>query len=117
MLEVTAFCDPDHKLSDAICAERSAELRGQLPSTSWSLSAVMGNITHGRNSKDRQRKAVEFLSNKIGIAVMMVNEISERECRAVPGRASIGRLGCARDNQPYVVPVYLAYEPDYIYVF
>jgi nitroimidazol reductase NimA-like FMN-containing flavoprotein (pyridoxamine 5'-phosphate oxidase superfamily) len=48
---------------------------------------------------------------------MMINEISERECRAVLGRASIGRLGCARDNQPYVVPVYLAYEPDYVYVF
>ena len=28
-----------------------------------------------------------------------------------------GRLGCARDNQPYVVPIYFAYEPDHLYGF
>jgi len=30
--------------------------------------------------------------------------------------ASLGRLGCSRDNQPYVVPIYFGYEPDFIYV-
>ena len=48
---------------------------------------------------------------------MMINEMTEKECRAVLARASVGRLGCALDNQPYVMPVYFAYEPDYIYVF
>jgi hypothetical protein len=47
---------------------------------------------------------------------MVVNEISGQECRAVLARASIGRLGCALDNQPYVLPIYLACESDYIYV-
>jgi nitroimidazol reductase NimA-like FMN-containing flavoprotein (pyridoxamine 5'-phosphate oxidase superfamily) len=47
---------------------------------------------------------------------MVVNEISGQECRAVLARASIGRLGCALDNQPYVLPIYLACESDYMYV-
>jgi len=48
---------------------------------------------------------------------MMINEISADDCRAVLERASVGRLGCALNNEPYVVPIYLAYESDYIYVF
>jgi uncharacterized protein len=48
---------------------------------------------------------------------MLVNEISEKECLDVLSRASIGRLGCAQDNQPYIVPVYFAYEPGKIYLF
>jgi nitroimidazol reductase NimA-like FMN-containing flavoprotein (pyridoxamine 5'-phosphate oxidase superfamily) len=48
---------------------------------------------------------------------MVVHEMTEKECRALLARAAMGRLGCSLDNQPYVVPVYLAYEPDYIYVF
>lgn len=43
--------------------------------------------------------------------------MSEEECRALLARASMGRLGCSLDNQPYVVPICLAYEPDCIYVF
>jgi nitroimidazol reductase NimA-like FMN-containing flavoprotein (pyridoxamine 5'-phosphate oxidase superfamily) len=48
---------------------------------------------------------------------MMVHEIGEKECLEVLSRASVGRLGCALDNQPYVVPVYFAYEPSMIYLF
>jgi hypothetical protein len=48
---------------------------------------------------------------------MVVREMTEKECRGVLERASMGRLGCSSDDQPYIVPVYLAYEPDYIYVF
>jgi uncharacterized protein len=48
---------------------------------------------------------------------MLIREMTEKECRGVLERASIGRLGCSLDNQPYVVPVNLAYEPDYLYVF
>ena len=47
---------------------------------------------------------------------MVIHEMTREECQAVLARASMGRLGCALDNQPYVVPVYFAYEPDYIYV-
>ena len=42
----------------------------------------------------------------------LIHEMSDNECRAVLARGSIGRLGCALDNQPYVVPIYFAYEPE-----
>ena len=46
---------------------------------------------------------------------MVITQMSEEECRAFLASASLGRLGCARDNQPYVVPIYFAYEPDFVY--
>ena len=48
---------------------------------------------------------------------MVIRVINEKECRGALGRASLGRLGCSLNDQPYVVPVYLAYEADYIYFF
>jgi len=48
---------------------------------------------------------------------MVINEMSDKDCKAVLARTSIGRLGCSLDNQPYVVPVHFAYEGDYIYSF
>jgi uncharacterized protein len=48
---------------------------------------------------------------------MLINEMREEECRAALGRASMGRLACALDHQPYVVPVSLAYDSDYVYIF
>ncbi len=48
---------------------------------------------------------------------MTIDQLPEEQCRAVLQRATMGRLGCAVDNQPYVVPVYFAYEGDYLYFF
>lgn len=48
---------------------------------------------------------------------MVIREISESECRAALARLRLGRLGCARDNQPYVVPVYFAYDGQHLYGF
>ena len=48
---------------------------------------------------------------------MIIREIPEQECRELLARSSIGRLGCAFENQPYVVPILFAYEPDYLYAF
>jgi nitroimidazol reductase NimA-like FMN-containing flavoprotein (pyridoxamine 5'-phosphate oxidase superfamily) len=49
---------------------------------------------------------------------MAILEMTEKDCHAFIARASMGRLGCCSlDNQPYVVPVCFAYEPDYLYVF
>jgi uncharacterized protein len=47
---------------------------------------------------------------------MVINEMKEEECGAFLTSASLGRLGCSLDNQPYVAPIYFAYEPAYIYV-
>ena len=48
---------------------------------------------------------------------MLVTEMSEQECHEFLKRVSFGRLACARDNQPYVIPIYFAFEPDHLYAF
>jgi uncharacterized protein len=48
---------------------------------------------------------------------MLIQEIKDTECREILGRASIARLGCSLNDEPYVVPIGIAYESDYIYVF
>ena len=40
----------------------------------------------------------------------MIREMSREECLRVLAGARLARLGCAHENQPYVVPVYLAYH-------
>jgi nitroimidazol reductase NimA-like FMN-containing flavoprotein (pyridoxamine 5'-phosphate oxidase superfamily) len=48
---------------------------------------------------------------------MLVREMHAQECCDLLARLGTGRLGCARNNQPYIVPVYFAYEPDHLYGF
>ncbi|NOT46942.1 MAG: pyridoxamine 5'-phosphate oxidase family protein [Acidobacteria bacterium] len=46
-----------------------------------------------------------------------VQEMTNREIDEVLLRVGYGHLACARDNQPYVVPVHYAYEKPNIYVY
>ncbi|HXZ12280.1 MAG TPA: pyridoxamine 5'-phosphate oxidase family protein [Candidatus Sulfotelmatobacter sp.] len=48
---------------------------------------------------------------------MLIREMTPQECRAFVERVGFGRLGAARDNQPYVVPFYFAYESGRLYSF
>ena len=48
---------------------------------------------------------------------MLIREMNLQECRDLLARLGMGRLGCARNNQPYVVPIYFAYEPERLYGF
>jgi uncharacterized protein len=48
---------------------------------------------------------------------MRIVEISHEECKHLLKNMSVGRLACSLDNQPYIVPVCFAYEPNYLYVF
>ena len=48
---------------------------------------------------------------------MQIDELNDSECREILSRASIARLGCSLNDQPYVVPVTIAYEADSVYVF
>jgi len=48
---------------------------------------------------------------------MLINEMSGEECRGLLARLGFGRLACAHRNQPYIVPIYFAYEPDRLYSF
>jgi uncharacterized protein len=48
---------------------------------------------------------------------MIIQPLNTEQCRAALASAGFGRLGCARDNQPYVVPIYFAVDDDYVYSF
>jgi nitroimidazol reductase NimA-like FMN-containing flavoprotein (pyridoxamine 5'-phosphate oxidase superfamily) len=48
---------------------------------------------------------------------MFIHEMTEAECRSALKQASVGRLACARDNQPYVLPIYFMYNGYYLYCF
>lgn len=48
---------------------------------------------------------------------MLVSEMSGEECRELLARLGFGRLACAHQDQPYIVPIYFAYEPDHLYGF
>lgn len=46
---------------------------------------------------------------------MFIHNMTEAECRHALETASVGRLACTRDNQPYVVPIYFAYNEHHLY--
>src|SRR5205085_2831702 len=48
---------------------------------------------------------------------MRITRMQDQECRDTLARLAFGRLGCARENQPYIVPIYFAYEVECLYGF
>jgi len=48
---------------------------------------------------------------------MLIHEMTEAECRTALEHVGFGRLACARDNQPYVVPMYFSYDRMHVYGF
>ena len=50
---------------------------------------------------------------------MVITELTGEQCREVLARKNVGRLACARDDQPYIVPVFLYFgaEDDALYSF
>jgi nitroimidazol reductase NimA-like FMN-containing flavoprotein (pyridoxamine 5'-phosphate oxidase superfamily) len=50
---------------------------------------------------------------------MVIREMSREECLRVLAGMELARLACAHENQPYVVPVYLAYAEgsEFLYGF
>jgi nitroimidazol reductase NimA-like FMN-containing flavoprotein (pyridoxamine 5'-phosphate oxidase superfamily) len=43
---------------------------------------------------------------------MHVHELTPDECAALLGRNNFGRIGCAKDGQPYVVPIQFSYDGE-----
>ena len=43
---------------------------------------------------------------------MLIHALNPHECREVLGRCDLGRLGCARFDQPYVVPIHFSFDSD-----
>jgi hypothetical protein len=48
---------------------------------------------------------------------MVLEELTSRECRAIVERAHLARLACARNNQPYIVPVHVNFYDGSLYAF
>jgi uncharacterized protein len=48
---------------------------------------------------------------------MLIQEMTRIECLSTLVQTRLGRLACARDNQPYVVPIYFVCEDPYLYGF
>jgi uncharacterized protein len=47
---------------------------------------------------------------------MHITELAQDQCTLILSESSFGRLGCSFEDQPYVVPIYFAYEAGYLYV-
>ena len=41
---------------------------------------------------------------------MRIQELSQAECEEILLRSDLARLACARDNQPYIVPVHFSFD-------
>lgn len=48
---------------------------------------------------------------------MLIDELSESECREFLAKTPVARLGCSLGDQPYIVPICIAYEANCIYFF
>lgn len=48
---------------------------------------------------------------------VIIQEMTSEECHEFLKRMRFGRVACARDNQPYVVPIYFAYDGKHLYCF
>jgi len=48
---------------------------------------------------------------------MFIHEMTVDECYHALQKASVGRLACARDGQPYTVPITFAFDGTYLYGF
>jgi len=43
---------------------------------------------------------------------MVIHELAPDDCRTVMARVHVARLGCARADQPYIVPILCYYDPE-----
>ena len=46
---------------------------------------------------------------------MVIQELTEQECRAMLAGTNVARVACARDNQPYIVPIRVYLDGDFLY--
>jgi uncharacterized protein len=43
---------------------------------------------------------------------MVIHDVTAQACRELLGRTNLARLACAREDQPYIVPVFLYFDQD-----
>jgi hypothetical protein len=50
-------------------------------------------------------------------AAMVIQEMTEQECRAMLAGTNIARLACAHDNQPYIIPIHVDLDGEFLYCY
>ena len=48
---------------------------------------------------------------------MLIHEMTREASIDLLARVRLGRLACAREGQPYITPIYYAYDDNYLYSF
>ena len=48
---------------------------------------------------------------------MVIQEMTEEECRAMLAGTSVARLACAHDNQPYIIPIHVDLDGEFLYCY
>jgi hypothetical protein len=48
---------------------------------------------------------------------MVIQEMTHQECRARLAGTNLARLACAKDNQPYVVPIHVDFDGEFLYSY
>jgi uncharacterized protein len=48
---------------------------------------------------------------------MVIQEMTEHECRVMLAGTNIARLACAHDNQPYIIPIHVDLDGDFLYCY
>jgi nitroimidazol reductase NimA-like FMN-containing flavoprotein (pyridoxamine 5'-phosphate oxidase superfamily) len=46
---------------------------------------------------------------------MVIREMTAGECRAMLATTGVMRLACARHNQPYIVPIHVDFDGEFLY--
>lgn len=57
------------------------------------------------------------LPGYLGGPAMVVDEMTEPECRAMLATTNVARLACARNNQPYIIPINVDLDGQFLYGF
>ncbi len=54
---------------------------------------------------------------KRDIADMLIHDMTQQASIDLLARIRLGRLACAHEGQPYITPIYCAYDDNYLYSF
>lgn len=66
---------------------------------------------------DRVSERGKTLNQRFEETAMLIRNLERRECLEFLKLTGFGRLGCVGKNQPYVVPIYFAYESEQLFGF
>lgn len=56
-------------------------------------------------------------TEKLETGRMIIRTLSTPECTALLKANRLGRLACAKDRRPYIVPIHYAYSDNHLYAF